>query len=111
VSGDIGRKYDIAALRQAIKNIIYTSVGEKPFNPRWGSQIHRVLFEPMDDFSAKILEKLVIEAIELHEPRVKIETITVNPNYELNSFDLTIYFYGVGVNGLQQMQVVLDRLR
>lgn len=111
VSGDIGRKYDIAAIRQSIKNIIYTSVGEKPFNPTWGSQIHRVLFEPIDEFSRTILIKIVTEAIENNEPRVTIEEIVAEANDAENAYHLRIYFYAVGIRDLQEMTVVLDRLR
>ena len=111
VTGDIGRKYDISAIKQAIKNIIYTNLGEKPFYPEWGSQLHRILFEPIDEFSKTILTRIVTEAIQNSEPRVEVEEITVKENDEQNSYDLTIYFYAVGIRDIQEMEVVLDRLR
>ena len=111
MTGDIGRKYDISAIKQAIKNIIYTNLGEKPFYPEWGSQLHRILFEPIDEFSKTVLIRIVTEAIQNSEPRVEVEEITVKENDEQNSYDLTIYFYAVGIRDIQEMEVVLDRLR
>lgn len=111
VSGDIARKYDISAIKQAIKNIIYTNLGEKPFYPEWGSQIHRILFEPIDEFSKTVLIRIVTEAIQNSEPRVEVEEITVKENDEQNAYDLKIYFYAVGIRDIQEMEVVLDRLR
>lgn len=111
VTGDIGRKYDISAVRQSIKNIIYTNIGERPFNPNWGSQIHRILFEPIDEFSKTVLVKIVTEAIENHEPRVNIENIIVKTTPDDNEYNLTILFHVVAVRELQEMSVVLTRLR
>ena len=33
------------AIKKSVKNIIFTIVGEKPFNPEFGSQISGALFE------------------------------------------------------------------
>ena len=111
VSGDIAKKYDIAAIRQSMKNIIYTRVNERPFDPTWGSQVHQLLYEPIDSITSNALRKLVVQAIENHEPRVKIETVTVDPKPEQNEYIVNLYFFAIGIKEIQQMDIVLSRLR
>ena len=40
------------AIKQAVKNLILTVPGEKPFQPNVGSRISELLFEPLDPFTA-----------------------------------------------------------
>ena len=40
------------AIARSIKNIVFTFPGEKPFDPDFGSQVRRLLFENMDEVTA-----------------------------------------------------------
>lgn len=44
-NGDIFKKVDAAAVKQAVKNLILTNWYEKPFKPYFGSNIAGLLFE------------------------------------------------------------------
>lgn len=111
ISGDIGKISDVQAVRQAIKNIIYTNLNERPFDPTWGSQIREILFEPVDGLSSGVLEHLVQEAIENHEPRCKVEKVSILPSADQNSYNAEVYFYVIGIKEIQKLGVVLSRLR
>ena len=111
ISGDITKKYDIAAIRQSIRNIIYTRVNERPFDPTWGSRIHELLFEPIDGSTTNAIQLIVRQAIENNEPRVSIERIQVTAVPDDNSYNVYVYFYAVGIKDLQEMDIVLSRLR
>jgi len=111
ISGDIGKKTDVQAVRQALKNIIYTATNERPFDPTWGSQIREILFEPIDDMTSGVLESLVSQALLNHEPRVKVERVSVQADFDNNSYNIQVHFYLIGVPEIQRMGIVLSRLR
>ena len=111
ISGDVGKKTDVQAVRQALKNIIYTAMNERPFDPTWGSQMREILFEPIDDMTSGVLESLVSQALLNHEPRVNVERIYVKPSPDDYAYDIQIHFYVIGIREIQRMGVVLSRLR
>ena len=51
------------AIKQAVKNLILTVPGEKPFQPNVGSRISELLFEPLDPFTADSIKEEVINTI------------------------------------------------
>lgn len=111
ISKDIGKKFDVHAVRQAMKNIIYTNLNERPFEPNWGSQIRELMFEPIDDTTGNALTRLVQQAITNHEPRVDVKRVQVIANQKDNEYRIYVYYYILGIKDLQEMDLVLTRLR
>jgi phage baseplate assembly protein W len=75
--GDIYKKVDIKAIDQSIKNILLTNWYEKPFQPFFGADLRRLLFELDTMVSEPDVRDLVTEAIEKWEPRVKVLGVDV----------------------------------
>ena len=48
VTDDLVVSKDASAIKQAIVNVLLTNKGERLMNPRYGSDIRRFLFEPLD---------------------------------------------------------------
>lgn len=63
---------DVEAINASIENILGTVPGERLFLPTFGSQIHQLLFNPIDPITASDLRSETILAIERWEPRVRI---------------------------------------
>lgn len=61
-----------AAVRQAILLLLSTRPGERLMRPRYGSQLHRLLFAPNDHTTAGLAIHYVRQAIQRWEPRVEI---------------------------------------
>ena len=55
-SGDIFKKVDAAAVKQAVKNLLLTNAFEKPFQPTFGGNLNALLFELVDDESSHEIE-------------------------------------------------------
>lgn len=108
---DISKKIDVAAVKQALKLLINTQYYEKPFNPEFGSNIRSLLFQPFSLDSANRLQSEIKQTIENFEPRVKIESILVDPNLDTQEYNVEIAFYVVGIQGVQVLDTVLTRLR
>lgn len=108
---DVNKKIDVQAVKQAIKILVNTQFYERPFNPKFGSQVRALLFDLMDEQTARILATTLQLAIENFEPRARVEDIICRPNFEQNSYDIQILFFVVGVREQQNLELVLERLR
>jgi len=97
-----------AAIARSIRNIVFTSPGEKIFNPEFGSEISKVLFENIDEISAISIKDEIETSIRNYEPRVKLEEVDIEPNYDNNQFDVRINYRIVGIDvPPQQLEFVL----
>ena len=64
------------SITQSIKNLVYTNLGERPFQPNIGCDITSMLFEPnYRDYSSEI-ELFVRNTISNFEPRARSEEHT-----------------------------------
>ena len=97
------------AIKQAVRNLIMTSPGEKPFQPLVGSNISQLLFEPLDDFTEDAIRQEIINTINRFEPRVRLETVEVIGNFSRNTFDVTVEYRIVGIPIVETIEFVLQR--
>lgn len=110
-TGDVAKKYDINAVKQSLRILLLTANGERPFNFLLGSPIYRMLFDPLDMITANMLETQITLLITNREPRVRLNRVEVVPNEDLNRYDVTIYFYVVGLPDPVVYSTFLKRLR
>ena len=96
-----------AAIARSIRNIVFTSPGEKIFNPEFGSEISKVLFENIDEISAISIKDEIETSIRNYEPRVQLEEVDIEPNYDNNQFDVRINYKIVGIDVPPQLEFVL----
>ena len=100
------------AIARSIRNIVFTTPGEKFFNPSFGSRITESLFENIDDITATIIVDEIRESIQNYEPRVDLNNVEAFPNYDNNSFDLVITYTIIGSEiPPQELQFVLQTNR
>lgn len=111
VTGDIGKKVDVQAVKQALKNLFLYQRGEKKFDPNFGSGIRALLFEPVDDITAGILEKEIIFMIDNYEKRVRVSNVVVVASPDTNDYEIRVDFYVVGIREPQVYTTMLERLR
>jgi len=100
------------AIARSIRNIVFTLPGEKFFNENFGSRISKSLFENLDEISASIIRDEIENSIRNYEPRVELIEVQTDPDYDNNSFDVTIIYKIVGIDvPAQQLQFVLQPTR
>ena len=110
-TGDVSKKYDVDAVKQALKTLILTNFYERPFQPKLGSPVYGMMFENIDVPSANSLKLRLELLISQYEPRVRAQEVTVVPLYDENSFRVSIYFYVVGVRDPVTFSTILKRTR
>jgi phage baseplate assembly protein W len=112
VTGDLSIIRNEVAIKRSVKNIIQTNLTEKFFNSSFGSNIRSSLFEFFDFGSAATIQKQIELAIENYEPRVNNVVVDVNPNIDVNEFNITITFDIVGQDfPTQQFNFILEATR
>ena len=92
VTNDLVVSRDASAIKQAIVNLLLTNKGEKLFNPEYGSDIRSYLFEPLDYGTAAQIQRNIAYSVNKHEPRVQIEDLRANPNFDDNGFDVEMSY-------------------
>ena len=99
---------DTSAIARSIRNIVFTSPGEKFFNPDFGSRISESLFENVDDVSALAIEDEIKSSIINFEPRVNLLNTNVVPNPDDYEMNVTIEYEITGIDiPPQQLEFVL----
>ena len=111
VNGAVGRIINENAVRQSIKNIIMTNLGERLFQSRIGSDIYRSLFEPLDQVTANIIIQAVKSSIKYNEPRAKVLEVGVFKTSDENAVMVKIVFSLINKTDASTVEVVLKRVR
>ena len=100
------------AIARSLRNIVFTTPGEKFFNQTFGSRISESLFDNIDDITAAIIVDEIRQSIDNYEPRVEVDDVKAFPDYENNSFDVTITYDVIGSEiPTQELQFVLQSSR
>ena len=111
VKKDINIWKDEQAVIHAVRNLLVTSHYERPFQPDLGSNIRRLLFEPLDNITATSLEREIIQTITNFEPRVRIIDLDVSTNDERNAFEVYIQFDIINRTEPITIRFLLQRIR
>lgn len=111
VRKDVSKHLDEQAVINSIKNIVLTNHYEKLFNPDFGSNIRRMLFENMDSLSAVNLEREIMQTITNYEPRVNVTKVTAIPDYENNGYSIKMEFTVINLTNPVTIQFFLQRVR
>ena len=90
VTGDVGIKKDVEAVKQSVINILLTSPGERPFDPLFGCDIRSQLFENYDPILEAILDEQIRTSLRNYEPRVEVLNVAVSGRPDNNKVDITV---------------------
>lgn len=93
VTKDVSKKLNENAIAASIRNLLLTSHYERLFNPDIGSNLKKLLFEPIDNVTTSIIQDMIFETIRNYEPRVTIQEVVAAPNYENQRYDVYITFF------------------
>ena len=100
------------AIARSVRNIVMTLPGEKPFAPNFGSRVSSLLFENMDEITSSLIVDEIRTSIDNYEPRVELQSVDVFPDFEGNSYEVTIIYNIIGVDiPPQQLQFALEATR
>jgi len=84
--GDITRNTGFDAVKNSVANIINTIQGSRRMLPEFAIDIHRLLFEPIDEITAQIIAEKMIEGINYWDDRIEIEGFDIEPKYDSGQY-------------------------
>ena len=90
------------AIARSVRNLVLTIQGERPFQPVLGTGVSQLLFENMDRLTASAIRSEIRSTIENFEPRVEINEILVEPDFEGNAFNVTVQYFIIGIDVPEQ---------
>ena len=98
LNGDLIAIKNVNAITRSIRNIVLTTPGEKFFDPDFGSNVSRLLFENVDDITASQIQEEIEFSINNYEPRVKLLDVQVIADNDNASFDTIITYEVIGAD-------------
>jgi phage baseplate assembly protein W len=108
---DVNKLVAERAVINSIKNIVLTAHYEKPFNPDFGSNIRRLLFENLDNLTASAIEREIEETVRNYEPRVNLLETTARADFENNGFKIEMKFMIINQTQPLSITFFLERIR
>jgi phage baseplate assembly protein W len=108
---DVALSYDEQAVIRSVRNLLLTNFYERPFQPNLGSNLDKLLFEPVNNLTASLLENDIKNTITNYEPRVTLDYILINPNVDHNAYEVTIQFYVGNNTSPTAVNLLLQRSR
>lgn len=69
-------------IKDSIQLILSTRIGERMFNPEFGSRLPELVFEPNDTLLQNLLTFYTAEAINRWEKRIELTRVTLIDNYD-----------------------------
>ena len=96
------------AIKQAMKNLLLTQFGERPFQPNTGSRVRGTLFENFDVFMIEGLTDEIKNTLRRLEPRIivnDVRTVIEDRNELAVEIDYTI----VGQTLVQTVDFLLEK--
>jgi phage baseplate assembly protein W len=96
VTGDLTVKKDEADIKQSVANLLLTIKGERLFNSKIGSNLNKILFEPLDTATSTTIQKEISYVIDRYERRVNINEITTSIDYDNDGYNVELILDIVG---------------
>jgi hypothetical protein len=87
----------IEDIREALRVLVSTALGERLMRPEFGCSLHERVFHPMNASMLSYVEALVRGAILYHEPRIDAERVEVTARVD-GVLDIHVGFSVRGAN-------------
>lgn len=110
-NNQLARLTDGQAVKRSIKNLVLTQPMERLHQPQIKSEIRKALFEPMGPVMAETIKTLIEEVINNNEPRANLIDVLVRPDYDQQSYGVTIIFSVINIPEPLKLDIKLNRVR
>lgn len=96
--GDITKDIDFESIKNSLINIITTKRGSRRMIPTFGIDVDRLLFEPIDDITARKIGREIYDQITKWEKRCVIDNVHLVPDLKNLMYTVTIHFTIQNIN-------------
>ena len=96
VSGDVRVLKNEDAVKRAVRNLVQTIDGERPFQSNLGTDVSRSLFDFVDYGTASVITQQIFDVLRGFEDRIANTLVRVDPRPDENTFEVFISYDIVG---------------
>ena len=108
VTNDVITVSDEDAIKRSVKNIIFTILGEKPFEPNFGSVISQSLFDLNTNLNEIRISDEIQQSLLNYEPRIDNVVVTASIYPDSNELNCVVQYEIVGIPApTQEVDVLL----
>jgi phage baseplate assembly protein W len=107
VTNDVVAIRDEDAIKRSVRNIVFTILGEKPFNPTFGSVMNDALFELNTSLNEIRISDEITSSLNRFEPRITNVVTTASVYPDSNELNCTVQYDIVGIPAPTQTVDVL----
>ncbi|MBN1301241.1 MAG: GPW/gp25 family protein [Melioribacteraceae bacterium] len=79
-------------INSSLEILFSTSVGERIMQPKYGSNLKRLLFDPIDTSLKAYIKNIIKTAILYFEPRINLDDIMIDPKEEEGLIIITLEY-------------------
>lgn len=102
-------KTDVAAINQSIRNILNTRRGSVPGIPRFGSELHKLVFSQLDTLTESVAKSMIQSSLQEFEDRIDVQDISLKTIAEYNRLVITVtYNYRDKFNSTSEANAVIS---
>ena len=107
VTNDVIAIRDEDAIKRSVKNIIFTILGEKPFEPDFGSVMNQALFDLSTSLNEIRISDEITSSLNRYEPRIDNVEVLVQVSPDTNEMNATVQYDITGIPAPTQTVDVL----
>lgn len=111
VSKDIVKYINENSVVRSIRNLLMTDRFERLYQPNIGTNLRKMLFEPISDATSEAIASFIKETITKSEPRAKIISVNVAPDDERHRYLVTLTVLIINTQDPISFNITLDRIR
>ena len=111
ITKDVISKKGQNAIKQSIKNLVLTRIGEKLFSPTIGSYVYNLLFDNIVPETTIALQTSIEDVINTYEPRAIVNQVIVQPDSDNNGYLIVLIVSFVNSPEPTTVEFFLERLR
>ena len=112
VTGKLPVLKNADAVKRAVRNLILTNFGERPYDPLYGGNVRALLFENTDDpLLSDRIRRDITRAINQYEERAKVLQVDVVLRPDSNQLVIKAQFQIVNQRFPVDLEVAIERVR
>jgi phage baseplate assembly protein W len=110
-TNDLNLVNDLSAIRQSVKNIIMSDLGDRAFDFDFGSGLYSTIFENLTLEVILFIQTRIANNLRNYEGRVNLNDVIVSENAEENSLQVVVDFSIPDLNINDVITIDLTRTR
>jgi phage baseplate assembly protein W len=110
-SDDLAKVTNENSVKQSLKNIVRTILGERLYDNTIGQSGNYGLFGLNDGLTQTVVSQTLTDAIKQNEPRVNLLGITVDSTSIEYALSITIYFMVINNPNTLSTNIIIKRVR